>query len=448
MTSKYVAKRLPKFAGKAAWDVILGQRSPPNPLDGETNCDFVVIGAGFAGLSAARRLAQLNNGARIVVLDAGRVGEGAAGRNSGFMIDLPHELTSADYAGTDESTDRKLIRLNRLAIEFARDAVLDYEIDAGYFDPAGKVNGAGSEVSHAQNQSYAAHLDELSERYELLDAKTMFELTGSRYYLSGLYTPGTVMLQPAGYVRGVANGLSGAVTIHENSPVTSVERKGSVWCIKTPGGSVAAPRVVMANNGQIESFGFKPGRLMHVFLFACMTEELGADALQSLGGKSRWGITPSNPMGTTLRRIDTQQGGNRIVTRTCAQFRPNMESSPREMRRAATVMREKFDARFPKLAHVQMEYVWSGHLCLSRNGVSVTGEIEDGIFAACCQNGLGTTRGTLTGMAAAEVASNHSSDITSYFSRQPEPSRLPPASISTLGAAAVLRWKEWQARKE
>jgi len=34
------------------------------------------------------------------MLDACRVGEGAAGRNSGFMIDLPHEPTPEDGPDT------------------------------------------------------------------------------------------------------------------------------------------------------------------------------------------------------------------------------------------------------------------------------------------------------------------------------------------------------------
>jgi hypothetical protein len=74
------------------------------------------------------------------VLEAGRVAEGAAGRNSGFMIDLPHDLASEDYAGAGD--DRAMIALNRHAIGFARGAVEDYGIDRAYFDPAGKVNGA------------------------------------------------------------------------------------------------------------------------------------------------------------------------------------------------------------------------------------------------------------------------------------------------------------------
>jgi glycine/D-amino acid oxidase-like deaminating enzyme len=448
MKKNYSAVRLPKHGGMAAWDEILGPRQPARVLEEHITADFTVVGAGFAGLSAARRLAQLNPGARIVVLDAGRVGEGAAGRNSGFMIDLPHELTSEDYAGANEGSDRDLITLNRQAIDFARRAVAEYSIDPNYFDPAGKTNGAASEAADAQNHSYAAHLDHLGEKYETLDAQAMYEMTGSRHYLSGLYTPGTVMLQPAGYVRGLAAGLSRDVDIYETSPVRRFAREKAGWLVTTTSGHVSTGKIFLANNGHLESFGFKRGRLMHIFLFACMTAELDTEALKLLGGRPRWGITPSDPMGTTMRRIDTGQGGNRIVTRTCAEFLPGMETTESQMRRAAGIMRRKFDTRFPALSGANMEYVWSGHLCLSKNGVSVTGELDEGVYAACCQNGLGTTRGTLTGIAAAELASGVTSDVTAFFSKQDEPVRLPPAPIAKLGATAVLRWREWRAREE
>ncbi len=127
--------------------------------------------------------------------------------------------------------------------------------------------------------------------------------------------------------------------------------------------------MILANNGHLESFGFAANRLMHVFPVRLDdASDLDADALRRLGGRSRWGITPSDPMGTTMRRIDTGQGGNRIITRTCASFRPGMETSAAALRRATRIHHRKFAARFPALAGTQMEYSWAGHLCLSRPG--------------------------------------------------------------------------------
>lgn len=445
--SKYTARRLPAHQGPAAWNAILPAQGPLTRLEGDETADFAIIGGGFAGLSAARRLTQIAPGANIAVLEAGRLASGAAGRNSGFMIDLPHELNSQDYAGAGD--DRALIALNRKAIGFARAAVEDYGIAPDYFDPVGKINGAASPVAHAHNESYARHLASLDEASEMLDAQAMQELTGSAHYLSGLYTPGTVMLQPAGYIRGLGAGLArDGVAIFEDSPVSGFEKQGEAWQITTPKGRISAGRVILTVNGHLESFGIERGRLMQLFLFATMTPELDVEALARLGGAPRWGITPSNPMGTTMRRIDTGQGGNRIVTRTCAKLRPDMTPTPRDVVRAAQVMRRKFDARFPQLAGLRMEHGWAGHLCLSLNSVSVMREIEAGLYAGCVQNGLGTARGTLTGIGAAELACAHTSDITENFSAQARPKRLPPQPFQQIGANATLRFKEWQARAE
>ena len=100
--SAYRANRAPQFDTPAAWAEILGPYPETAPFLGTETADVVVIGAGFAGLSAARRLRQLDKGLSIVVLDGLRIAEGSAGRNSGFMIDLPHDLASDDYAGAGD----------------------------------------------------------------------------------------------------------------------------------------------------------------------------------------------------------------------------------------------------------------------------------------------------------------------------------------------------------
>jgi glycine/D-amino acid oxidase-like deaminating enzyme len=447
--NRYSARRTPVHRGPAAWSSILSAQDAPITLDEDLNADFAVIGAGFAGLSAARRLKQLAPKAKVIVLEAGRIAEGASGRNSGFMIDLPHEVSADDYAGQGVKSDREMIALNRRAIAFAKDAVEDYGIDRNYFDPAGKVNGAASARADGLNRSYAVHLSQLGEMSEMLDAKAMFVQTGSRHYVSGLFTPGTVMLQPAGYVRGLARGLRrDGTVICENAPVLKLASTGSGWTVSTAKHHVKADKVILANNGHLESFGFASQRLMHIFLYASMTADLGKDELKALGGQPRWGITPSDPMGTTMRRIDSQQGGNRIITRTCASFLPGMETSDAALRRTAKVHRQKFDMRFPGLKHVAMEFTWAGHLCLTRNGVAVMRELDRGLFSACVENGLGTTRGTLTGIGAAELACNVTSNTTRHFTAEAEPLRLPPPPLSTIGANLYLRWREWRAGNE
>lgn len=257
------------------------------------------------------------------------------------------------------------------------------------------------------------------------------------------------MLQPAGYIRGLAAGLRReGVQVFEQSPVLSFAREGESWKVETRSGSVSTAKVILTVNGHLESFGFERDRLMQLFLFAVMTPELDSEALKKLGGQSRWGITPSDPMGTTLRRIDAGQGGNRIVTRTCAVLKPDMRLTPASVERAARVMQRKFDRRFPQLAGLKMEYKWAGHLCLSLNGVAVMRELEQDVFSGCVQNGLGTARGTLTGMGAADLALGRTSSITRHFGAEARPKKLPPQPFREIGANVVLRWKEWRAAEE
>ena len=176
--------------GPPAWDAIL----PPAPaypvLEDDCVADWLVIGAGFAGLAAARRLRQLHPEASIALLEARRIAEGPVGRNSGFMIDLPHNLTSDDYAGA-LNADRIQTAMNRSAISFARDAASEYDMGGEAFVVSGKTNAAASAKGMRHNLAYAQHLGTLGETHELLDDREMREISGSDYYRGGLYTPGT-----------------------------------------------------------------------------------------------------------------------------------------------------------------------------------------------------------------------------------------------------------------
>ncbi|MCC1492862.1 FAD-binding oxidoreductase [Cognatishimia sp. F0-27] len=438
--------RLPRDPGPAGWNRLLPDPPPPTPLDGRTTSDWVIIGAGFAGLAAARRLSQLCPGDRITVLEAARVADGPAGRNSGFMIDVPHDLSSRNYSGAS-TADRLQIADNRHAIAFAAAMARDFGLSEEVFRQCGKINGAATARGTAHNASFARHLDALGEPSTWLDAGQMRAITGSDYYESGLFTPGCAMLQPAAFVRGVAYGMqSNRLVLHENSPVIRLYREGD-WIAETPQGRVTAPRVILAVNGHLESFGHARGRLMHVFTYASMTRRLRQDDLRPLGGEATWGLTPADPMGTTVRRV-SGTGGDRLVVRNRFTFNPSLAISEAELARAVRDHDRSFANRFPQLAGIEMEYRWGGRLCLSRNGVQVIAELEENLWSACCQQGLGTAKGTLAGMLAAEAATNTPSERLTRALAADRPARLPPAPIARLGARMRIAWDERRAGRE
>ncbi len=440
--------KLPIDTGASGWNEVLPPPLPARVLEDTITTDWLVIGAGFAGLAATRRLIQLQAADRITLIDACRVGQGPAGRNSGFMIDLPHDLASDNYSGAAQS-DKDEIFLNRTAILFARQGAEEAELEKGIFNPSGKVNAAATEKGIKHLQDYQKHLSALDEECSALDEQDMTELTGTNFYKSGLVTPGAAIIQPAAYVRGIANYLSTKVDLYENTPAVSFEKVGHTYTVNTPKGSIKTPKIILAVNGHVQSFGFFKQQLMHVFTYASTTRQLTEDEVYRLGGKHQWNIIPADPMGTTVRRITGKLfGGDRIVVRNRFTYDPSMQIDESRLQSISTSHRLSFNRRFPTLKHVEMEYCWGGRLCLSRNNVPAFGEVQSNIYSAACQNGLGTTKGTLSGMLAAELATDTKSNLLEFYLKQQAPQKLLSEPFMSLGAKAVLKLKEWQANIE
>jgi glycine/D-amino acid oxidase-like deaminating enzyme len=435
---------LPSHLSVSGWEAVLPARQPEAELDKAITADWLIIGAGFAGLSAARRLTQHRPNDHIVVIDATHVAGGSSGRNSGFMIDLPHDLSTEGYAHDENHSDARWTRMSRAAIRFSADAAEEYAFTAEVFDPCGKINAASTQKGDDYNLGFANYLKARGEPHELLEARAMKEICGTSFYHQGLWSPGGAVLQPAAFVRGLAAGLRGKIDLYENTPALRLARQGQDWLVGTPKGRISAPRVILAVNGHVESFGFFKRRLMHVFAYASMTRPLSDDEIKRLGGSRRWGVVPADPMGSTVRRI-SGEGGDRIVVRSRYTYDPTMDLSKGRMRGASHKHDRVFAERFPMLRNVSMQYRWAGRLCLSRNRSPAFGEVEEGVFSACCDNGLGLSKGTFAGMAAAEMAAGENSPLLAEMLSFQLPSRLPPEPLSYIGANAVLRWGEWRA---
>ena len=69
------------------WINDLETRSNIKTLDKDKFCDWLIVGAGYTGLSAARKLSELHPNQKIIIVDAQLAGEGASGRNSGYLVD-------------------------------------------------------------------------------------------------------------------------------------------------------------------------------------------------------------------------------------------------------------------------------------------------------------------------------------------------------------------------
>ena len=70
-----------------SWINDLTSRTNIKSLESNEDSEWLIIGAGYTGLSAARKLAQLYPYQKIIIIDAQLAGEGASSRNSGYLVD-------------------------------------------------------------------------------------------------------------------------------------------------------------------------------------------------------------------------------------------------------------------------------------------------------------------------------------------------------------------------
>ena len=292
---------------------------------------------------------------------------------------------------------------------------------------------------------FAASLAAIGEPSETIDAKGLKEMTGTDYYLGGIYTPGCVLIQPVAYIRALASGLAPRVDIRERSPVSRLERVGRDWVATVGENRVTACRVILGVNGHVEDFGHFEGRLIHIFTYASMTEALHHDRRAT--GAPRWALLPADPMGATLRKVSDGRS-SRIVIRTHFTYDPSLRVTEERVRSIAVAQRRSFARRYPTLQDASFEYSWAGRLCLSRNHVPAFGEVEESLYSACCGNGLGTVKSTLAGIMAADLATGAESEALRSYAAQQFPARLPPSLATWIGVNSAMRWQRLRAGRE
>lgn len=434
-------ERLPKDDITNGWSAILPLRTPNPSLQDDVAADWIVLGAGYAGLAAARRLAQNCPDQQIALIEAGQVGENASGRNSGFAIDLPHNVGSSleELEGS-----HRFMRLARFAIGQLQDIVhetgvaCDWSLD-------GKYHAAVSERGVREVlEPFAKELDALGEPFEWVRGAELESKLGTGHFTAAIYTRGGALMNPAGLTRGLAAALPVNVTLYENSPVTEAIFQNGVH-LTTPGGSLRAPKMILAANGFSEQFGFFPRSFMHLAAFASLSRPLNDAERAAYGVEAPWGLTPANAFaGITMRYTND----HRILIRQGLEYCPGQRVSEEKRLAAQRTHKRLFDQRFPMLPDVEMEHTWSGIVCLSRNAAPGFGQIAPNVWSAVCQNAVGVTKGTFGGTLAADLACGRENDLIADMDSLGEPSQLPMRPFLDLGVRARFAWELWSNRHE
>ena len=99
-------------------------------LKSNMNCDWLVVGAGYTGLSAVRKLGQLHPNQKIIIVDAQLAGEGASSRNSGYLVDTT--LNDGFTSNKDLENYKKKTDIYDLGINTVKKFISEYQVDCDW----------------------------------------------------------------------------------------------------------------------------------------------------------------------------------------------------------------------------------------------------------------------------------------------------------------------------
>lgn len=426
----------PSYKSRSGWNALLPQRIAREDVPATRRFRTIIVGAGYTGLAAARRLAELAPDEEVLLLEASTIGEGAAGRNSGYLLINPGE-PSANAAGFSADWATRQFALAKAGFDWLRTLVETHSIACDWDEATPTITAAATaavEKSARQTRQTYLGWGLVAREYGPGDLQ---RLIGTDYYRYGLQSLTRALVQPAALHRGLADTLPPAVLLLENTQVHGLS-DGAPFRVRTNRGEFVADRVFVTNNLHARSLGLVRNRMIGIYTYGAFTPELDEAQLAQLGEEPRWGVLPAHRMGTTMRKT-----ARRLLIRSGDSYERELDTSA-----VRALLTRLYRRRFPHLRTHDFEHVWGGLTAVTHNGGFYFGEARPGLYASVGCGGAGVVRGTIHGRLLAELASGSQSALLSDRLAQKGPNWLPPDPLLRLGVTAQIAWEQWQAGRE
>ena len=424
-----------------SWVNDLNPRTNIKTISSDLNCEWLIIGAGYTGLSAARKLGQLYPNQKILLVDAQLAGEGASSRNSGYLVDTT--LNDGFTSNKELENYKKKADIYKIGIEAVKKFIKEYQVDCDW-NECGKYFASSKSEDKDILENFSDTLTKLGFEHNLLFNKELTKKLGTNFYNIALYTKGGILLHPGKLVRAMIDTLPENVNLFENSSLLNWKKVNSTINCDFKNGSVKTKKIIFATNGFLKSLGIKTNYNFPITLTASMTRPLTDKEFISIGEPKEWGVLPVRPMGATIRLTKDR----RILIRNTAEVHNPYKMSNAELEKRSIKQKIGIKKRFPQLPNDIIQSTWSGIVSRTRNSSQIFEKIDDNIFVAGCYNGSGIGVGTLFGEQIAIKASNeHTNEIETIEARS-KPTWLPPQPFLDLGIKARLMYERLRAKSE
>jgi glycine/D-amino acid oxidase-like deaminating enzyme len=340
----------------------------PPALQGDATADVCVVGLGGSGLAAVGVL--LDAGARVVGVDAGPVGGGAAGRNGGFLVagaERAHHVAVAEY-GRERAVAlyrATVAEIGRLATELGPEIV--------------------RLVGSARRPSGAEEAEDCRRQLDALRADGF----AAEPLGDGLLVPRDGAIDPlARCRRAAALAMQRGAALHAHTPAVDVRGDR----VTTPGGEVRCGAVVVAVDGGLERvLPELAGRVRSTRLQMLATAPVAPRFPRpeaSNFGHEYWQQLPSGAVAL---------GGRRHAHATEEWGAPAVPSDALQADLDA-ILRDELGVE------ATVTHRWAGEVSYTEDELPVLEAVRPGVIASGALNGHGNLIGSLSARAAAEIA--------------------------------------------
>src|SRR5210317_1267063 len=417
-----------------SWINNIDKRTNIRTLSKDLECEWLIVGAGYTGLSAARKLSEIYPNKTITLIDAQLAGEGASSRNSGYLVDTT--LNDGFTSDRDLENYKKKIDIYKLGIEAIKKFVKEYQVDCD-LNECGKYYASSKIDDQIILENFSKILSKLDYENHLLFKDDLKKKLGTNFYKVGLYTKGGILLNPGKLVRAMINALPNNVNLLENSFLINWKlHNGQIIC-EFEKGTIKSKKIIFATNGFLKSLGIKKNYNFPLTLTASMTRPLNSKEYSDIGSPKEWGVLSVRPMGATIRMTKDK----RILIRNTAELSNSFKMSKMELDKRAIIQKIGIKKRFPQLPNDIIESTWSGVVSRTRNSSQIFEKLEGNVFIAGCYNGSGIGVGTLFGEQIAIKASNEFSEEIKFIEKKKKHTWLLPTFFLDIGVKTRLMYE-------
>jgi len=404
-------------------------------------CDYLIVGAGYTGLSAARKLSEIDKNKKIIIVDAQLAGEGGSSRNSGYLVDTT--LNDGFTSNSDIQNYQKKVRIYDLGIKSVKKYIKEYQVDCDW-NECGKYFASSKIEDESKVKSFSNLLTNLNFENKILYNKDLKKRLGTSFYNIGIYTDGGILLNPAKLARSMVDTLPESVDLYENTQLLDWKFLNKKIECQFSKKKITANKIIFCTNGYLRSLNIKKNYSFPITLTASITRSLNEEEFELIGSPKEWGVLPIRPMGATVRLTKDK----RILIRNTAEVRNPNSMNKKDLDKRVKLHNLGIKKRFPNLPENLIENSWSGVVCRSRNSSQIFEKIEENIFVAGCYNGSGIGVGTLFGEQIAIMASKHQSYEIPIIEERIKPNWLPPQPFLNIGIYTRLAFERFKARSE